>query len=130
MLITQDRNIKMETYSTIEEVVTHNLTPVLGKTYLYLYDLEAFARAVSAYNSITQKFTVDEEAVQEYIVAGTFEKKWLYIPANERIETLKKYGDNIEQLFAEYGQTQDQRDEIIESLFLASEVVMFYEYKD
>ena len=120
----------METYSTIEEVVTHNLTPVLEKTYLYLYDLESFAWAVSSYNSATQKFTVDEEAVQEYIVAGTYEKKWLYIPANERVETLKKYKDNIEQLFAEYGQTQEQRDEIIESLFLASEVGMFYQYKD
>lgn len=120
----------METYSTIEEVVTHNLTPVIGKTYLYLYDLEAFARAVSSYNSATQKFTVDEEAVQEYIVAGTFEKKWLYIPANERIETLKKYGDNIEQLFAEYGVTQDHKDEIVEALFLAPEIGMLYEYKD
>ena len=116
----------METYSTIEEVITHKLTPVIGKTYLYLYDLWSLVEEVSEYDKTTQKYVVDEQLLQDHLEAGTYEKKYLAIAGYMRASTLDNHIYDTEGLISNYGLTQEQYDSKIENLFMRTEDALDY----
>lgn len=116
----------METYSTIEEVIERNLKPLIGKEYTYLYDLQSLGQEVSEYDKTTQKYVVDEELLQDHLEAGTYEKKYLDIPAYMRGSTLDNHIYDTEALLNNYGLTQEQYDWKIENLFMRTEDALDY----
>ena len=109
------RRRTIETYSTIEEVIERNLIPLIGKDYIYLYDLASLGREVSVYDKTTQKYVVDTELLQDYLEAGTYEKKYLDIPAHMRGSTLDNHIYDTEALLNNYGLTQEHYDRKIEN---------------
>ena len=108
----------METYSSIEEAIEQNLTPLISKKYLHLYDLQGLAREVSDYNKTTHKYTVDEELLQDHLAAETYKKKYLNIPSHTRSSVLATHLHDPEGLLNKYGVTQEQYDNEIENLFM------------
>lgn len=116
----------METYSSVEDVIAHNLEPLIGKEFVYLYDLQGLAQEVSDYDSKTQKYVVDEALLQDHLEAGTFEKKYLNILSYARRSVLNSHIYDTEGLLNQYGLTQEQYDWEVENQFMRTEDALDY----